>query len=156
MKRMIVMMLLIASTAVNVVLATGDDNISWKAKKTFERKFPGALFAQWSELKETEMYAVRFVYNDQALLAYIDPEGAMIATVRNSDKIYLPFAVNESIKEKYKGFDISKSVEELITTSDVSYVCWVENDKKRILIRVYSNGTSYEIKKEKRKAATRG
>jgi hypothetical protein len=73
-----------------------------------------------------------------------------ICLVRNGNKENVPFMVNKTIDKKYKDFTVSK-VEELVTPADLSYLFSVENEKLRILLRVYSNGVSYEIKKKKEK-----
>jgi hypothetical protein len=153
MKKIIVAMLLLAGTSLNFILANDDGiYITPQAKRTMEREFPGARFAHWEALKDDDMYIVRFVYHDQSMLAYISEEGTMVATVRSSNRESLPFMVNDMIGRRYKEFSVSK-IEEIVTPGDVSYLFWVENDKKSILLRVYSNGNVQEIKKEKRKAA---
>ena len=153
MKRVIVVLLLLASTSLNILLANdGGVYVTPQAKRTLAREFPGAKFDHWEALKDDNMYVVRFVYNEQALLAYISEEGSMIATIRSSTRESLPFMVNEMISRRYRDFSISK-IEEIVTPGDVSYLFWVENNSKSILLRVYSNGNVHEIRKEKRKAA---
>ena len=149
MKRIIIMLVVFASIA-NTVIAAGDDRVTAVAKKSFEKEFPGAQFPKWQKLDHTDTYIVRFVYNEQALLSYINEEGVVLATVRNLDKERLPFMVNETIAKKFGQYRIDR-IEELTTASDVSYLFSLENVKSKIYLRVYNNGSFYELKKEKKK-----
>jgi hypothetical protein len=154
MKRM-VMMAFLMFTVVSIASAHNDDYVTPQAKKTLEKQFPGALYTHWEALKDDNMYLVRFVYNEKAQVAYITEEGTMVATIRSSNKESLPFMINETIGKRYSEFTIDK-VEEMATPGDVSYLFWVQNKYKRILLRIYSDGSIHEIRKEKRKATVPG
>lgn len=146
----IVMMAFMLSAAGNFVSANDGTYVSAHVKRTFVREFPGAIFEKWDKLENENIYIVRFVYKDEALLSYIDDEGELIATVRMIEPKALPFVVSETLARKYKGYTISK-VEEFITRSDVSYVFVLSGERSKVFVRIYSSGSSYEIRKEKRK-----
>jgi hypothetical protein len=150
MKKIIVMMALVLSAAGNMVFANDGANVSALVKRTFVKEFPGAEFEKWNRLENEGLNIVRFIYKDEALLSYIDDEGELIATVRMVEPKALPFLVSETLGRKYKGYKISK-VEEFITRTDVSYLFTLSSERSEAYVRIYSSGSYYEIRKEKRK-----
>ena len=152
MKRMMLILLLMVSIPAARLMAGTNDEITTMARRTFEKEFTEAQSVKWDKLKDVNMYTVRFIYREQALVAWIDEDGALAATVRSWNRENLPFMVSATIARRYKDFTVTK-VEELATPIDVSYLFYVENEKSRIVVRIYGNGGYYEINKEKRKAA---
>lgn len=148
MKKVILVFLVMALASVQVVLAADDVKVSAWAKKAFEKQFPNAQYAKWSELNNVEMYAVTFGYNEQNLLAYVDRSGIVVAKLRTVQLNNLPFPVQESITGKYAGYRVIK-IEELSMNSELTYLVQIENGKKKIGLRVYPGGNLYEIRKEK-------
>lgn len=153
MKKIIVMMALLVSAAGNLVFATDGDNVSKLVKQTFTREFPGAEFEKWKRLDNEGINIVRFVYKEKALLSYINDDGELLATVRQVQVESLPFLVSETLSKKYKGYRITK-VEEFSTSNDVSYLFSLSNERTNVIVRIYSSGIYYQIRKEKRKAET--
>ena len=151
MKRMMIFLMITIATARNMVSATGDDKVSSRAKHSFEREFPGAKYARWEKVDGQNVYLIRFVYNEQGLLSYIDEEGRVLATARSIEKEQLPFLVNETFNRKYSGFGITH-IDELTTAANVSYMLTIENEYKTIYLRIYHNGSFEEIKNEKKKS----
>ena len=94
MKKMMFIMLLMTLIGANAVFASGDEDVTTVAKKTFEKEFPSPLYVKWEKVKNSDVYMVRFVYNEQALLSYINERGEMVATARNINKAQLPFMIN--------------------------------------------------------------
>ena len=92
---------------------------------------------------------VRFVYNDQALLSYINERGEMVATARNIEKAQLPFMINEILRKKLAVYKIIQ-IEELTTASETSYFATLENEKSITYVRLFSSGTFAVIKKDRK------
>ncbi|HEX7902298.1 MAG TPA: hypothetical protein VF487_00365 [Chitinophagaceae bacterium] len=148
MKKIVIILTLFISMAGQLVMAADDEKVTRAAQKAFEKEFPGALSPKWEKLQDTDTYLVRFVYNSGGMIAYINNDGAMLATARIVEKENLPFRVNEKMARKYPGFRINK-IEELSTATDVSYLLTIENIKERISLQAYGNGIFYRLKKEK-------
>jgi len=149
MKKMLIIMLLTVAIGSNAVFATGDDDITTVAKKTFEKEFPSALYVKWEKVKNSDVYMVRFVYNDQALLSYINERGEIVATARNIDKTQLPFMINETLRKNLSAYKVIQ-IEELTTASETSYFATLENVKSITYVRLFNNGTFAVIKKDKK------
>jgi hypothetical protein len=149
MKKIIVVLVMLTSVAANTAFGA-DDYVTPVARKTFNKEFPMASYVKWDKIDNSDVYQVRFVYNNQSLLSFIHEDGSVLATARNIDRNNLPFMVNETISKKYSEFTIVQ-IEELSTASEVSYFFTIENEKSRIYLRVFNNGSSSEVKKEKKK-----
>ena len=142
-------MFLTIGIGTSAVFATGNDDVTPGAKKTFEREFPQAQYAKWERLSNTDVYMVRFVYNDQALLSYIDEKGEMVATARNIEKDNLPFMINEILSRKLSNYKIVQ-IEELTTATETSYFATLDNEKSTTYVRLFNNGTFSIIKKDRK------
>ena len=92
---------------------------------------------------------VRFVYNDQALLSYINERGEMVATARNINKAQLPFMINEILRKKLSDYKVIQ-IEEVATASETSYFATLEDVKSITYVRLFSNGTFAIIKKDRK------
>jgi hypothetical protein len=151
MKRILLVIAILAGIASNVTASPGDEIITRVAQKTFEKEFPQARFAKWERFPQNELYQVRFVYNDQALLTFIHEDGSLLATARNVDMGNLPFMVNETITRRFKDFEVLQ-IEELTTASELAYYVSLESDRAMIYLKVSNNGSFREISKTKKKS----
>ena len=142
-------MFLMIGIGMGVTFANGNDDVTPGAKRTFEREFPQARFAKWERISNTDVFMVRFVYNDQALLSYIDEKGEMVATARNIEKGQLPFMINEILSRKLSGYKIVQ-IEELTTATETSYFATLDNEKSITHVRLFNNGTFSVIKKDRK------
>ena len=152
MKKILVALVMLVSLGGSTAIAA-DDYITPVALKTFKKEFPQASFVKWEKINYSDVYQVRFVYNNQSLLTFIHEDGSVLATARNIDKANLPFMVNETINKRYSDFRVVQ-IEELTTASEVSYFFTLENDRTNMYLRVYNNGSSSEIKKSKKRIST--
>jgi hypothetical protein len=149
MKQVIVLLVLLVNVLGTKAFATGDERVSREAKEAFKKEFPLAEAVVWEELKGSDLYMVRFVYESKGHVAYVDPEGIVIASARIVGNANLPFKVNQAINKMYNVSEISK-VEELTMGNELSYFFTIEHEGSRILLRVYINGSFQTISKEKR------
>lgn len=148
MKKMFIMLLLVTATSLNTLLANESSDVSWMAKQTFAKEFPGASYVKWESLKDAEMYMVRFVFNQQGLVAYVDESGALLATVRLVEKEALPFAVNKVMDREFSEFDILQ-IEEISTAHELCYIISIEDKKQRKILRISNNGVVDVLKRER-------
>ena len=150
MKRMMLLFVLFVSVAANTVRANDEnENVSRRALRAFEQKFPNARLAKWSPLKNGEVYEVTFIYNNERVISYVGTEGEVIAFARNAMNERLPFMVNETLQKEYAGFNIL-AAEELVTNNDVSYLFTMENEKKKQYVRIHTSGEFSVIRKMKK------
>ncbi|HEX7844522.1 MAG TPA: hypothetical protein VF476_01910 [Chitinophagaceae bacterium] len=148
MKRIIVMFALLLNVAGNTVWAAGEENVPAPALKTYSKEFPKGKYEQWERVEKTDVYLVRFVENEKGLVAYIKEDGSLLATARLVTRETLPLNIDRIIEKQYSNFQINK-IEELITEGSVSYLFSMNDQKSKILLRIFSNGVQQRIKKEK-------
>jgi hypothetical protein len=160
MKKVIMAIALLASSFFTMVQAdTGDKtlklvkatSVDRHVRDAFQRKFPQAQYAVWQQIEDANLYLVRFLYNQEGLLAYVDNDGSVVATVRSIQRDALPLNVNHELESAYSGYQV-KEILEMVINDELNYLVTVTSDKKRLVLRIYSNGTSTQIKKEKIKA----
>src|SRR6476469_3155671 len=112
MKRAIVAIVLLVN--VFTVFASGDEGVSREAKQSFQKEFPLAEAVTWKEIKEYDLYLVRFVYANKSHVAYVEPGGTIVALARLVEFDNVPFKVGQAINQTYNFSEITK-VEELTT-----------------------------------------
>jgi len=157
MKKVILAMVLLVSSFYTTVQAdTGKGSakspastyVERQVKYSFMKRFPQAQFAVWQQIDGLDLYLVRFLYNEEGMIAYIDSDGSVVATVRSVVRENLPLTVSQELLNQYGDFEV-KEVLEMILHDELNYLVTVENGKKRITVRIHSNGTSSEVKKER-------
>ena len=117
-------------------------------KSSFKKRFPQAQFDIWQQVDGADLYLVRFLYNDEGMIAYIDTDGSVVATVRNVLRENLPITINHELVSQYGNYKV-KEVLEMVLHEDLNYLVRVESDKNRITVRIHSNGESTQVRKEK-------
>ncbi|QNA44783.1 hypothetical protein [Lacibacter sediminis] len=75
--------------------ATG--NVEKNIERSFQSEFPGATHVSWIKVDNSDLYAVRFVYGREAMMAYFDADGDYLAIVKSILEEDLPLQVKRSI-----------------------------------------------------------
>lgn len=114
-------------------------DISPQAKYSFQKEYPGAKYASWGCIKDENIYAVRFIYSNQAITAYYNEEGYRIAFARIVNPVALPSKVKERINGLYRADEI-KSIQELVTYNKTCYFFEIEQNGIKRSIGIFSNG----------------
>ena len=55
------------------------DKVEEWIEHSFHSEFPGATHASWSKFDNSDLFAVRFVYNGEARMGYSDIDGICLA-----------------------------------------------------------------------------
>ncbi|MFI5128997.1 MAG: hypothetical protein ACHQFX_03350 [Chitinophagales bacterium] len=147
MKKMIVVAVLLVNV-LGANLFAADDEITREAKEAFKKEFPTAEGAKWEELKAHGLYMVKFIYEDRGHVAYVDPEGTVVASARMVNAATLPFTISQAIRKTYSYTEILK-VEELTMGNSLSYFFTIEHEGSRIELRVYPDGSIHKFSKKK-------
>ena len=157
MKKMFVAVVLLVSSFYTTVQAgSGDkpvkvaksDNVSRYVKESFNKQFPQAQYAVWQLMSGHDLYLVRFVNNNEGIVAYVDQQGSIVATARTTSVDKLPFPVKQVLDTKYPNADVKETLE-LVLEGELNYVIKLENSKARFTLKVTGNGDSREVTKEK-------
>lgn len=156
MKKMFMAAVLLASAFFTTVQAgTGkDDNkkkntVHYLVEDAFKRQFPSAKFAVWTNLEEHNLYLVRFLYNNEGFIAYVDFEGTILATARNIMVTQLPITVEKVLTEAYGNYNVH-SITELVLQDELNYLISLENNKHTLELKVNARGMVNEGKKVKK------
>lgn len=133
------------------LMANPGGEVNKLVQSAFKKQFPNAKHTSWETVVPQDLYMVRFVNNDQALVAYISDEGELLATARTAMPASLPLPVSNLLSTEYGSYELVDAVE-LVMHGELAYLVNVENRKRKMTLMVYSNGSAREIKKEKIKS----
>lgn len=152
MKKLVVSLVMFLSV-IGVSIAsdgsTKSTKVNYRVAETFKKEFDGAKSVKWELIKGKDIYQATFVYNNERMNAYFDVDGGLIATGRFISVDNLPLLVRKNVFQKYGEYKIQE-VAEYATENETSYLVVVENEKTKLLIRAYNNGSTYVFKKEKK------
>jgi hypothetical protein len=152
-------------------LAADGTKISYRVEEAFKKEFAGATSVKWDVIRkhdlyqahfiynnerinaffdvEGNLYQAHFIYNNERINAFFDVEGNLIATGRYVAVAHLPLMLRKNMIEKYKGYQV-QDVIEFVQGDETSYLISVENEKSKLLVHGYINGSAYIFKKEKK------
>lgn len=130
-------------------LAADGTKISYRVEEAFKKEFAGATSVKWEVIRKHDLFQAHFIYNNERLNAFYDAEGNLIATGRYVSVAHLPLLLRKNMFEKYKGYEI-KDVIEFVQGEETSYLISVENEKSKLLVHGYINGSAYIFKKERK------
>lgn len=116
------------------------------AEESFKKQYPGALYATWEILKDNSTYAVRFVYNNQSLVAYYCEDGTYIGFARVAAIDKLPAKVKEALDSMFTDCKIL-SAQELVFFNKHLFYFDVFNKHEKLFISIYDNGKIKQKKK---------
>ena len=150
MKKIITVLALVTSMFSAQAFAADDGKVTREAREAFKREFPEATYPKWEKVEGTDLYMVRFYFESQGYVAYLDVDGELIGSARLVGKDNLPFKVGQVIRQKYDDSEIMK-IEELTMGGSLSYLFTLNYKGSRMLLRVYSDGHVQKIKSEKNK-----
>ncbi len=110
-----------------------------QAKESFKNEYPDALYSKWETLQEGNVYAVRFVYNNQSLVAYYNEEGAAIGLARITSIDKLPAKVKKIITDNYPVSEVL-NIQELIIEGKSSFYFDIASNNAKFFIHVSGMG----------------
>ena len=116
--------------------------------RSLREKFPGAEFSTTRKIENEELYTVRLVYQNEALLAYVDEAGELKAVVRSMTRNRLPMLVSLRLARNYEGYTM-RQAEELSMNDETSYMFLMQNAREQVTVRVFATGDARVIKREK-------
>jgi hypothetical protein len=157
MKKLVVSLVMFVSVFGATLASDGSTKttkVTYRVESAFKKEFEGATSVKWELMKGKDVYQAQFIYNNERLNAYFDFDGNLIATGRFVAVANLPILVRKNIYQKYGEYTI-KEVAEFATDSETSYLIALENEKAKLLVRAYNNGSSFVFKKEKKNSLSK-
>ena len=130
MKKLIILLAVISSS-----LVASDTFAQTKAPiavtETFENSFSYVKEASWSMV--ADFYKAEFKVEDQSLFAYFNTDGEIVATGREITVAQLPIALQLELKNNYKDFTVTQSVE-MAFNDESTYYLTIETATKKMQI----------------------
>ena len=127
---------------------TADVNVSNRVKKIFEQDFASASEVKWD--KNKNVYIASFKVKDLHFTAAYSDEGELLGIARYIELSQLPLIVYRALENKYSGYSIDPSVEE-VSADETSYFIIAENEKYKLKIKSNSLGNLSVVSKTKNK-----
>lgn len=129
--------------------ATGSNETkaTTKIEKSFQKDFSEADNISWN--KSGDIYFAHFEMNNTRIEAAYNEDGVLVATSREIAAKNLPLAVTIAISNKYKGYDVAKSGEEITYEGQTNYYINVGNDQQVLKLKCTVNGDILVDKKTK-------
>lgn len=149
MKRMLLLVTLLVNVAGFSLQAADDPGIGKHIRQSFRRHFPSAEWESWSVVKNEGIYLVRFVFQSQSVVAYLSPDGSLLATARTTHLPALPMPVSQKLSRQYASYSITEAVE-MMLYDELGYLLTLENDKQTVYLWVYPTGEERTIKKSRK------
>lgn len=145
----IITSLVLSLAVLSQVSANDGGKIQTRLIKSLEKQFAGAHNVKWETITKENIYHARFVYNNELLSAFFEPNGRIIGIGRYIEVKNMPLLVTQNVNNQYPKYQIQDAIE-YTTDGETSYVISMSNETSRVVLRAYSNGTSSIFKKEKK------
>jgi hypothetical protein len=147
MKNKILLGVFIFITAISSAFANGNEEVSDKIIKSFQKDFAGAQHVQWVTTKE--FVKVTFTLNEQVVYAYYSQDGNLLGVTRNILSSQLPINLLTDVKKNYSKYWITDLFEMANHNENVYYLTLEDSDHKMVL---KSNGNyGWDIFKKEKK-----
>ncbi len=134
-----------ASLAIAIgAFAKGTETTKAIAIKNLKSEFSDAANVTWS--KQEDLTEASFEWNGQKLHAFYNADGDQIAVSREVSEDKLPLKALQAIKTKYSGFKTTEAIEYNSAEEGLSYYVSLENNNKKIILRVSPEGAVSDFK----------
>ena len=90
--------------------------------------------------KKNDFYFATFLLNEVETNAAYNEEGELVAVSRTIEIAKLPLSISMSLTKKYEDFKFPASALELNFEGQTAYYLTLENDKKVLNLKCFSNG----------------
>ncbi|MDR3715133.1 MAG: hypothetical protein P4L51_20155 [Puia sp.] len=120
---------------------------SFKGSENFAKAFPDAMVNSY-ETKDGST-KVSFTWNGDALEAFYDLNGNLLATSHFMKTANLPMSVQMQVRDSYKDYSIVQAVEFYHTEKGLSYFVMVKKDNKGLILQINPDGGMSIVKRLK-------
>ncbi len=131
---------------INVFAGNINDPVNKAVQRAFSTDFSDAVNAYWT--RANEAFKVSFTKNNTSYAAYYTEQGELLVTARIIFHEQLPLPVAKALSKKYTRNDII-GIQEYNNGIDPSYYfIQTSTEKRRDILKFYSNGI-FEVLKQK-------
>ena len=123
-------------------------DITTQARESFKKEYPDAMYSKWETLQDGSVYAVRFVYNNQSMVAYYNEEGKAVGVAKIILIEKLPAKVKRTITDRYPVADIL-NIQELTMNGRSGFYFEIKSNCTRFFIHISDNGKIKSVHSKK-------
>jgi hypothetical protein len=120
---------------------------TFKGSENFAKAFPDAMVKSY-ETKDGRT-KVTFSWNGDALEAFYDLDGTLIATSHFLNTKNLPISIQMKIRDNYNDYSIVQALEFYHTENGLSYFVMLKKNEKGLIVQIDTNGGMNVVKKLK-------
>ena len=147
MKKEIIALVFFMNILICSAVAANFYDPSPQAKESFKSAYPGALYFKWETLDDGHIYAVRFVWNNQSLVAYYNEVGESIGLAKIISIENLPAKVKKTITDRYQASEIL-DIQQLTIDDKSSFYFDIVNSEGRFFIHISETGEIKSVYKK--------
>lgn len=118
--------------------AAGKEEVSLKVQEAFKKDFALVTGASWE--KKNDFYFASFMLNEVQTSAAYNADGELVAVSRTIEIARLPLSVSMALAKKYEDFALPPTAMELNFEGQTTYYLVLENDRKIMNLKCFSNG----------------
>src|SRR5256885_13412006 len=122
---------LIVFTILGSIITTSSfaqDKIPAMVSKSFQDSYKDAKEVKWTEV--SNLYKAYFIIDGQAISAFFDENGKLVASSRNISVLQLPISLQIVLKNKYSGYQVNDLFEIDNEIGNTYYVTIESNGQK--------------------------
>jgi hypothetical protein len=135
-----------ANNSATVLKHSGEPN--FKGSENFAKAFPDAMVTSYETTKDGRT-KVEFSWNGDALEAFYDLDGSLVATSHFLDIKNLPISIQMKVRDNYRDYSIFQAVEFYHTENGLSYFVMIKKDTKGLILQIDTHGGIEVVKKLK-------
>ncbi len=110
-----------------------------QAKESFKKEYPDAMYSKWATLQDGRVYAVRFVYNKQSMVAYYNKDGKAVGLAKIILIDQLPAKVKKTITDRNPLCEIL-NIQELTIDGKSIFYFEIKSNYARFFIHISDKG----------------
>lgn len=118
--------------------ASGKEEVSLKVQEAFKKDFSPVTSTNWE--KKNDFYFATFMLNEVQTNAAYNEEGELVAVSRSIEMAKLPLSITIALTKKFEDFKLPSTAMEMNFEGQTAYYLTLENDKKILNLKCYSNG----------------
>jgi hypothetical protein len=150
MKKSFIGLVILLTLSTSALRANGNEPVSAKVLASFQKEFTLAANVSWSKEKEKNLFHAKFLYNDEAMEAFFNDEGALLAIARLISERQLPILITKALTADYSNYTI-RQVVEFTSEGETSYILNLYDMTETIVLKYFPNGEFQRIKRIKNK-----
>ena len=109
-----------------------------------------AANVSWTPEKEKNLFHAKFIYNDEAMEAFFNGDGTLLAIARLISERQMRILVTKALATDYSNYTL-RQVVELTNEGETSYIVNLYDKNETVVLKCFPNGDAQRIKRIKNK-----